>query len=789
MARLYLDSLQTKVSTRELRDALRGLPAELGDVYHEAWSRVTNQGESARHLATKALRWLVFSFQQLSVKEFSHAIAVCSGDVFLDKERLVSKEILLGACQGLVAFDEASSIVRLTHYTTQEYFEKNKVRYFSNPHDDLAATCLTYLNFRAFAGGPCKFLGSSAWHLRGQKGAIKKSNFLPERCRSYPLPNYASSHWGNHVRHSSGGANQQALLKLFQAPKALAASLQARSQTEEQPVNKDLPQELGVLVLFGLTELLRRSFDEGYPIHVDAQSTDMKIMLQEAARLGRHEIVDITLENGVTVTVEEALPLNNLAILDHAIAANLEITEKALLAGINQNNSRIIIMYIDMGHKASKIRQRATQVLIQSIKCDKPEMVEIAIQEKADVNYRDEYGYTPLEDAVRLGHIAEVMLLIKKGADVNAVNSRGQTMAMVAASQGYASILKIFLKFADFNSSRDSRGWSLLGTAVASQSLAHRRLSWILSLGKGHDFVPSRRNDEEQRPKSMQGTRLSVEDRMSLAISEVANLRDLPLHRDFMDALHEDGVQQHIITLLLEEGADIKSVTLAGESLLHLAIVSGQRLKSLLKAADGALDINAQDFRGRTPLHYALAAGSAPGMLILLRYGADINARDSSGATALHFSVHSKICLSKMIESRLDLNTTDKPGRTAIHYAALSGATDDRLDQLRRAGADDSILDCYGLKATDYGGFHDDPRDFDHMGLWFEEMQTRNALQVESILCSLDNSMIRASRVDFNPGRLLEEFYEKSKEWWLVSDDEASDEESSGDSIKEEIAV
>ena len=49
------------------------------------------------------------------------------------------------------------------------------------------------------------------------------------------------------------------------------------------------------------------------------------------------------------------------------------------------------------------------------------------IQAGADVNAREDCGYTPLHCACASGDSAMVKLLIENGADVNAVNHDGQT--------------------------------------------------------------------------------------------------------------------------------------------------------------------------------------------------------------------------------------------------------------------------------------------------------------------------------------------------------------------------
>lgn len=56
-------------------------------------------------------------------------------------------KVLGSICAGLLTIDIQSEIVRLVHYTTQEYFER------TNAESNIAITCITYLSFDTFAIG------------------------------------------------------------------------------------------------------------------------------------------------------------------------------------------------------------------------------------------------------------------------------------------------------------------------------------------------------------------------------------------------------------------------------------------------------------------------------------------------------------------------------------------------------------------------------------------------------------------------------------------------------------
>jgi hypothetical protein len=48
-------------------------------------------------------------------------------------------------CAGLVAVDKESSIIRLVHYTTQEYFERVRIEWNPGAQEEIAVTCLQCL--------------------------------------------------------------------------------------------------------------------------------------------------------------------------------------------------------------------------------------------------------------------------------------------------------------------------------------------------------------------------------------------------------------------------------------------------------------------------------------------------------------------------------------------------------------------------------------------------------------------------------------------------------------------
>ncbi|KAI9787698.1 MAG: hypothetical protein M1839_000229 [Geoglossum umbratile] len=118
----------------------------------------------------------------LSIAELQHALGVRLLTKKLDKDYLPSVQVLQSVCTGLVTIDKQSGIVRLVHYTTQEYFERTWTNWFPHAQMDIANVCITYLLFDVFETGFCQSDGE-----------------FEERLKTNVLYDYAARNWGYHA--------------------------------------------------------------------------------------------------------------------------------------------------------------------------------------------------------------------------------------------------------------------------------------------------------------------------------------------------------------------------------------------------------------------------------------------------------------------------------------------------------------------------------------------------------------------------------------------------------------
>jgi hypothetical protein len=68
-----------------------------------------------------------------------------------DEDNMPDEELLTSLCAGLVVIEEESNLVRLVHYTTEEFFQRCRTTRFPRAHKIIALHCITYLSYDVFA--------------------------------------------------------------------------------------------------------------------------------------------------------------------------------------------------------------------------------------------------------------------------------------------------------------------------------------------------------------------------------------------------------------------------------------------------------------------------------------------------------------------------------------------------------------------------------------------------------------------------------------------------------------
>jgi ankyrin repeat protein/predicted TIM-barrel fold metal-dependent hydrolase len=243
--------------------------------------------------------------------------------------------------------------------------------------------------------------------------------------------------------------------------------------------------------------------------------------------------------------------------------------------------------------------------------------VKAFIQEGVDVNTKV-HGCTPLHCAARYGHKEVAELLIAKGADVNAKDTRGRTPIDLAINQDRKEMAKLL--------------------ASKSGNVSLHTAAYIGDLQRVQKFIAEGANIDANDQKGQTALYYAAKaGQIEVAKLLIANGADV--NAGEWTPLQEAAYHsKEMVELLIAKGADID----AGEwPALHCALDARRFDIVELLLAKGA-DANIKDEEGHTPLHIAVwyAASRYPKIVeLLISNGADINAKNNNGKTALSYAL------------------------------------------------------------------------------------------------------------------------------------------------------
>ncbi|PHH81562.1 hypothetical protein CDD82_491 [Ophiocordyceps australis] len=485
LAKLHLDTIKDKLNLKAVRAALKNL-AKGSDAYKKAYDdameRIEHQSKDRDLLAKRVLSWITCAKRPLTVMELQHALAVEINESELDEENITEVEILVTVCAGLVIVEQESSIIRLVHYTTQEYFENTFQRWFPGATSEITRVCLTYLSMRVFEGGPCP-----------------DDDMFEERLRLYNLYDYASKHWGSHayddpsvtddgIRFLKGQANVEASCQAFLADLQKWGCSFYRASQWHLKING-----IHLAAHFGLEDLLRRIL-EG--CEVDLRDSHGQTPFVWALRQNHGGTLKLLHDRGADINSKD---IQNMTPLMHAIEWNLsenihqildwgaDIDAKdsegwsSIIHAANWSNKELMRLLIERGADIDVKDCQGRSSIIHAVKWDNMGLIRLLIDRGADINATDNrgltalhhasfreniiamkllvengsyletksrYDETPLMLASKGGNLQAVRLLMQQGSDVNFQNDNGRTPLHMAALSGYSNVVKFLREMA-----------------------------------------------------------------------------------------------------------------------------------------------------------------------------------------------------------------------------------------------------------------------------------------------------------------------------------------------------
>jgi ankyrin repeat protein len=327
-------------------------------------------------------------------------------------------------------------------------------------------------------------------------------------------------------------------------------------------------------------------------------------------------------------------------------------------------------------------------------------VINLLITSGVDINGKDINGATPLHLANKIKNCDNIELLIKRGANIFAVNQRGRNALHFAVTvPSNADVITLLVGEGVDIDCRDATGFTPLHLAYKREMFDNVRA--LVTLGANVDTV-----DDKQRSLLHRAALSPVAEAIELLIDKAANVnaRDIsgitPLHL----AYGQGNVD--VVKILIDRGASIKSVTDEKRNVLHYAVTSDQwnrdEMKNLVEIGVG---VNLQDAEGITPLHLAAFHLRPENVRLLLDYGADVNLKCNRKRSALHYAATAEYSnrqvIDLLISRGIDVNAQDISGESALHLASDVGQYGN-LKALLSAGANPHALTHRGRTIIHY---------------------------------------------------------------------------------------
>ncbi|KAG1721338.1 hypothetical protein EDB19DRAFT_1962017 [Suillus lakei] len=117
-----LDVLECCPRTIDIKNALNNLPPGLNEMYDRIILAIKERGSGYEENARSCLFWLASAFTPLTLNQLNEAMMIVVRKSSLDPDLCINNPMdIMVACGSLVAYDEKTGVVALSHYSVKEY--------------------------------------------------------------------------------------------------------------------------------------------------------------------------------------------------------------------------------------------------------------------------------------------------------------------------------------------------------------------------------------------------------------------------------------------------------------------------------------------------------------------------------------------------------------------------------------------------------------------------------------------------------------------------------------------
>lgn len=569
---------------------LQSLPRNLDDTYERMLCCIEEDcAEDARRILTM----LSFSARPLTVEELIDGIAVDLNQPahFDFKNRLIYEDGLHEICPGLLEITveeveqpwgrlqpeyqrplpQMKKIVRIAHFSVQEYLESERITQ--------QRSARYALNNRS---GHAEMAHICIVYLHEPKLFIDDLDKV--KLAEFPLAQYAAEFLFDHYKKAEQpeGPKELALIMFQQRKEAFFTWLRLSFVEDEfhQRTQPTLPSRIGSSVYY-------------------------------ASLLGLDSILS------------ELISLEGLNTLGGCYGSPIQ-------AASYRGQETALRMLLERG---SNVYTDLCNALHTALAFSQNGIVQILLDNNADVNVYDWEYRTALQVACMKGNIEIVHLLLKADAEVNQQGGKHGTALQLAAYGGYTEIVQTLL---DYGADANAQCGELNTALQAASRIGDKDIVRILL--------------DHKADVNIQGGQYGG------ALPAAAGARS-----------------EEVVQILLDHGAD---VNIQGE--MHgaaLQLAASQGFEEIVQILlDHGADVNIQNESNRAALQAAAKWNHKKTLEILLKHGANVNI-DGGWGTALQMAsgVGHKEIVQMLLDYNADANITSERYGTALHAAAWGG--------------------------------------------------------------------------------------------------------------------
>ncbi|KAF5678547.1 ankyrin protein [Fusarium denticulatum] len=622
LARIYLNLLSFKVSETEIRNQLamfkrgsrKGNAKALSDAYEQTMTRIKSQESDHAMLAKGVLLWLTYARSELIIEDLRYALATRSKYRMVCTQDLPFESTMISVCAGLVAFDESRKIIRLVHFTTQEYLIQNPDELFPLTEQDIAKTCMAHL-----------------WVSENER--YRFLDFDLATRSSYPLWWYSALNWGHHGRKSSIPNHE---LIEFMNDEA-TVSLVMRNALQRFTVGYFFMRPLHIAAYFGLVELVEDLLDMGAA--VDSADRTGRTPLSYAAEQGCGAIMVTLLERGAKVDSQDGevvptghyrnknagrTPLSFATQQGHETAVRILISNGAS-SSVRSKSGRTPLSYAVESGWESLVRlfldTEPGDISIElgrAVEKEHEAIARLLIENGAQVNFSTASGFTPLLRATRVNNQDIVRLLLDNGANPDPLQHMS-TPLLSAAVRGYDPIVRLLLDTRGVEIDRPDR----FGRTALSHIARHgytTTVRTLLDMGTNPNTEVKATFIGAQFYNGRTPLSFAAE-KGHLTIVELLITKGATVGLTSTGQVEKKGMTSVVRLLLVKYKADPLHMEKEGNTPLSDAAKKGHvgAIRELLETGKAGPD--SVDCWGLTPLCQAALWGNRPAVLFLVEKG------------------------------------------------------------------------------------------------------------------------------------------------------------------------